>query len=96
MKLNQDKCHFLISGNGSEHLWANVGDEMIWKSAEEELLGITIGKKLKFDFHLTNLCKRKVGQKLTALARIVKILPFHKIKMIYLKQSSSLSSHIAH
>ena len=26
MKLNQDKCHFLISGNITEHLWAKVGD----------------------------------------------------------------------
>ena len=28
MKLNQDKCHFLISGNVTEHLRAKVGDEM--------------------------------------------------------------------
>ena len=38
MKLNQDKCHFLISGNVTEHLWARVGDELIWESAEEKLL----------------------------------------------------------
>ena len=81
MKLNHDKCHFLTSGNGTEHLWAKVGDEMIWESTEETLLGITIDKNLKFDSHLAYLCK-KVGQKVSALARIVKILPFHKRKII--------------
>ena len=35
MKLNQDKCHFLISGNITEHLWTKVGDELIWGSAGE-------------------------------------------------------------
>ena len=29
MKLNQDKCHYLILGNVTEHLWAKVGDELI-------------------------------------------------------------------
>ena len=28
MKLNQEKCHFLICGT-NEHLWVKVGDEMI-------------------------------------------------------------------
>ena len=41
MKLNQDKCHFFISGNINEHLFAQVGDELIWESAEE---------KSKFEF----------------------------------------------
>ena len=62
MKLNQDKCHFLISGNVTEHLWAKVGDELIWESAEEKLLGVTIDKNLNFNSHLNTLCK-KVGQK---------------------------------
>ena len=25
MKLNQDKCHFLVSGHKHEHLWVNIG-----------------------------------------------------------------------
>ena len=54
MKLNQDKCHFLISGNVTEHLWAKVGDELIWESAEETLLGVTIDKHLNFNSHLNN------------------------------------------
>ena len=31
MKLNQDKCHFLISGNTPEHLWAKVGEHTMGK-----------------------------------------------------------------
>ena len=62
MKLNKDKCHFLVSDNITEHLWTKVGDELIWESREEKLLGITIDKNLNFNSHLTTLCK-KVGQK---------------------------------
>ena len=81
MKLNKDKCHFLVSGNVTEHLWTKVGDELIWESHEERLLGVTIDKNLNFNSHLTTLCK-KVGQKVTALARIARLLPFHKRKII--------------
>ena len=77
MKLNEDKCHFLISGNINEHLWVKVGDALIWESSEEKLLGITIDKKLNFNSHLKNLCK-KVSAKVTALGRIVKLLPFYR------------------
>ena len=81
MKLNHNKCHFLTSGNAYEHLWIKVGDELIWESSEEKLLGVTIDKNLKFNSHLTELCK-KVGHKVTALARIAKLLPFHKRRIL--------------
>ena len=45
MKLNQSKCHFLTSGV-MEHLWVKVGDEMIWESRSEKLLGLTVDKHL--------------------------------------------------
>ena len=80
MKLNQSKCHFLTCGT-IEHLWVNVGDEMIWESQSEKLLGMTVDKKLNFNLHLKNLCK-KVNQKISALARLVRILPFHKRHLI--------------
>ena len=81
MKLNQDKCHFMVTGNLNEHLYAKVGDEMIWESAEEKLLGVTIDKKLNFNTHLSTICK-KASQKVTVLARIAKTLPFHKRRII--------------
>ena len=81
MKLNKDKCHFLITGNLNEHLFVKVGDELIWESAEQKLLGVTIDKNLNFDSHLSKLCNN-VGRKVTALARIAKLLPFNKRKLI--------------
>ena len=80
MKLNQSKCHFLTCGS-SEHLWAKVGNEVIWESQSEKLLGMTVDKNLNFDLHLKTLCK-KVNQKVSALARIVSILPFQKRHLI--------------
>ena len=56
---------------------------MIWECFEEKLLGVTIDKNLNFNSHLSILCK-KAGQKVTALARIAKLLPFHKRRIIKL------------
>ena len=92
MKLNEDKCHFLISGIMNEHLFAKVGDELIWESAEEKLLGVTIDKNLNFNSHLLKLCK-KAGQKVSALARISKILPFHKRRLLLNTFIESQFSH---
>ena len=80
MKLNQSKCHFLTCGS-PEHLWVKVGNEMIWESQAEKLLGMTVDKNLKFNLHLKGLCK-KVNQKVSALARIARILPFQKRHII--------------
>ena len=81
LKLNKEKCHFLVSDNLTEHLWIKVGDELICESCEEKLLGVIIDKNLNFNSHLTNLCK-KVGQKVSALARVARLLPFHKRRLI--------------
>ena len=91
MKLNQDKCHFPIPGNINEHLFAKVGDELI-VSVEEKLLGVTIDKNLNFNSHLSILCK-KDGQKFTALARIAKLLPFHKRRILLKSFIESQFSH---
>ena len=80
MKLNQSKCHFLTSGS-TEHLWVKVGNEKIWESLSEKLLGLTVDKNLNFNLHLKTLCK-KVNQKVSALARVVRILPFDKRRLI--------------
>ena len=31
MKLNQDKCHLLVSGYKNENVWANIGKEKFGK-----------------------------------------------------------------
>ena len=81
MKLNEDKCKLFVSGNLHEHHFINLGDELIWESSFIKLLGITIDKSLSFDLHLRNICT-KANRKVTALARVVKFLPFHKRKLL--------------
>ena len=81
MKLNRDKCLFLFTGNTPECLWVRVGSEMIWESRDEKLLGLTIDKQLKFDRHLSILCK-KVSAKVSALGRMVTIMPFEKRRLL--------------
>ena len=81
MKLNKSKCHFLVSGNKFEHLWINVGGTKIWESNSETMLGVQIERNLKFDKHVTELCK-KAGRKLSALTRLAKILPFHRLRIL--------------
>ena len=44
MKLNQDKCHLLISGYKNENVWANIGNEKIWESNKQKLLGLYIDR----------------------------------------------------
>ena len=51
------------------------GDEKIWESQSEKLLGMIVDKKLSFDLHLKTLCK-KMNQKVSALARIIHFLHF--------------------
>ena len=81
MKINADKCHFILAGNSKQWHWLKTGDEMIWESQNETLLGLKIDKKLKFDVHLSALCK-KIGQKISALARLIHIVPFERKKTL--------------
>ena len=73
MKLNDDKCHFLLSGCKHEMMLAKIGQSRIWESEKQKLLGVTIDKHLKFEEHIVKQCK-KAGQKLSALARVCIIL----------------------
>ena len=79
MKLNQSKCHFLISTNSPEHLWIQVGEQVIWESLYKKLLGVTIDNDLKFTQHIQDICK-KAGAKVTALARMIKIVTMDQKK----------------
>ena len=67
MKLNQDKCHLLVSGYKNENVWANIGNEKIWESNKQKLLGLDIDRNLNFNEHVSSLC-RKVDNKLSFLA----------------------------
>ena len=41
LKLNEDKCHFLILGQKYELVWAKVGETKIWEEHKAKLLGIS-------------------------------------------------------
>ena len=81
MMLNQPKCHFLTSSNSPEHLWIQVGEQIIWESLKEKLLGVTIDKGLLFNHHVQLLCN-KASAKLTALGRLIKIVSVKKKKIL--------------
>ena len=40
MKLNQIKCHFIMSSSSAEIFWIKVGEQIIWESKQRELLGV--------------------------------------------------------
>ena len=46
MKLNQDKCHLLVSGYKHKNIWARIGEVKIWESSKQKLLGVVIDRDL--------------------------------------------------
>ena len=64
MKLNHDKCHLLVSGYKHKNVWAQIGDEIIWESNKNKLLGLQIDRNLNF-----NMCLH-YAKKLAVLARL--------------------------
>ena len=81
MKLNESKCHFLLSGHKYEHCFVNIGKEKIWESYSEKILGITIDRDLNFKGQIEKILS-KAGGKLNALGRLSHILPFSKMKLL--------------
>ena len=51
MKLNQEKCHLLVSGNKFENILAEIGHAKIRESPKEKLLGVVIDRDLSFMRH---------------------------------------------
>ena len=78
MKVNADKCHFLVTGN--YEVSANINEFETESSKREKLLGISIDTTLSFEHHITSLCK-KASQKLHALARIAHYMDFERSLM---------------
>ena len=81
MKLNSDKCHFLISGFKHEILWARIGESKIRESQQQKLLGVTIDNNLKFNGHILSLCN-KAGRKVSILSRMSRFLNFAQRKIL--------------
>ena len=69
LKLNQEKCHLLVSRNNFKNIWAKIDHAKIWKSHKQELLGVVTDRDLSFAGYVSSLC-RKAGKKPSALARL--------------------------
>ena len=67
LKVNADKFHSLVST--SQEVSLNINTFKIKNSDFEKLLGVKFDSKLRFDQHITDLC-RTASRKIHALARV--------------------------
>ena len=81
-KLNNNKCHLLISGNENKQMLAKLDRDIVWESNDVKLLGITLDNDLKFDKHVSNICS-KANRKLSVLTRVAKFLPFKRRRILF-------------
>ena len=68
MKLNEDKCHFIISRYKHEIMFASIGESRIWEKGQQKFLGVIVDKNLKFKELILKQCK-KACKKLRVLGR---------------------------
>ena len=81
MKISEEKCHLLISGDKDELLWANIGRSKTWENEKQKLLGIVIDRNLRFDEYILPKCK-KAGRKLSVLVRISKSMTIERRRIL--------------
>ena len=67
LESNADKCHLLVSTN--DRVSMNADGFKIDKSDTEKLLGVKFDKKLSFDDHFSEICKKAV-RKISVLSRV--------------------------
>ena len=82
MKLNEEKCEFLVCGYRFEQLWIKVGNNKTWEKLLVKLLGVTLDNELKFDKYLAEICA-KANRKLSVLLRLSKFLCLHKRRTLF-------------
>ena len=81
MKLNQEKCHLLVSGYKNEKIWARIGQTKIWESRKQKLQGVETDSNLKSDIYVSSLCK-KAGKKLSVLARMSNFMSLNQRRIL--------------
>ena len=59
MKLNQDKCHLLVSGFKYKNVWAKIEKIKIWESQKQKLLGVETDRTLSFDEHIASYVRNQ-------------------------------------
>ena len=81
MKLNQGKCHLLVSGHKHETVWARIGETKIWESNNQRQLCVVIDRRLNVDEYVCDLCK-EASRKLSVLSRLSNYVIFEKRKIL--------------
>ena len=69
-----------------------IGSSTIWESLGEQLLGIYIDRNLRFNVHVSNICK-KANKKLSALMRLGR---FYNLEQRRLLMKSFVESQFAY
>ena len=68
-------------GDSITKIKIKIGDQEIEESTSEKLLGLIVSNSLDWNEHIQDL-KKQLGQRLSILRRISKVLPHHTIKSI--------------
>ena len=79
LKGNADKFHSLVSP--SQEVSLNVNNFEIKNSDWEKLLGVKFYYKLRFDQHITDLCRR-TSRKIHALARVTPFMNLSRRRLL--------------
>ena len=80
LKLNKEKCHLFMSKCRND-ISINVGDQKIKNENTVKLLGVTFDNQLKFDNHVSKLCKN-ANNKLHALSRMSNFMSHNKLRNV--------------
>ena len=75
MRINADKCHLFVSTNNTVKI--TIGNFDITNSKSEKLLGVKFDRKLSFNDHIYELCK-KANRKIHALSRVASYMNISK------------------
>ena len=67
--VDQQQQQLAVRVNKHENVWAQIGDEKIWESNKQKVLGLQTDRNLHFNEYVSLLCE-KTGKKVSVLARL--------------------------
>ena len=82
MTLNPGKCHYMVISSRDLSHEIMLNNNKTTSSNEDKLLGIFLDSKLDFESHIGSLF-RKVGQKISALARLKNCLTSDQRNLLF-------------
>ena len=84
MKINADKCHWLVSTNSTVKIKIRNFD--ITNGKNEEIIRVKFVHKLSFDDHISEL-RKKPWRKINALSRVALYIDISKRRICILMNS---------